>query len=164
MRITATLISVTALALAGCSQSDTTADTTQDGADAVESATNVGEPAADAGGAETKEAAADPAKPADDAEDAGDKGMAVTITGFECGDNCYLDYRPLDAADDADTQSALCSVGACEGWFSMQEMPAEYIGRDATIVLGTGKQYDNAGNVMSDDFAEVTAITIDPAE
>ncbi len=95
---------------------------------------------------------------------AASNAVRIRIEGFECGDNCYLDYRPLDAADDADTQSALCSVGDCEGWFSNQEMPPEYIGRTARIVVGTGKQYNNAGDVMSDDFPKVTAITIDPAE
>lgn len=95
--------------------------------------------------------------------DAAGNKVRIRIEGFECGDNCYLDFTDL-ANPNVEIQSALCRVGACEDWFSMQEMPPGFIGRSAKIILGTGKQYDNAGNVMSDDFPEVTAITIDPAE
>lgn len=93
-----------------------------------------------------------------------DSAVGIRIEGFECGDNCYLDYR-LVAADGTATgesQSALCSVDACEGWFMEQAMPTAFAGRNATATVGIGKQYDNAGNVMSDDFLEITSLTIDP--
>jgi hypothetical protein len=156
MKMTNVMVAIAALAISGCNPAEPTSDA--DEPDAVEAISDTAEAAIDAPESEPKEV------PEESAKSDADNGIAVKITGFECGDNCYLDYRPLDAADDADTQSALCSVGDCEGWFSNQEMPPEYIGRTARIVLGTGKQYDNAGNVMSDDFDEVTAITVDPAE
>lgn len=94
--------------------------------------------------------------------------VRIRIEGFECGDNCYLDYKILAPAEgDApvgEAQSALCSVDACEDWFVQQAMPDGLVGRSATITLGKGSQYDNAGNEMSSDFPEITAITVDPAE
>lgn len=92
------------------------------------------------------------------------QSLRIRIEGFECGDNCYLDYRPLgpDGQPTGEIQSALCSVGACEGWFAEQEMPAAMIGRKASASIGIGKQYDNAGNVMSDDFPEITELQLDP--
>jgi hypothetical protein len=97
------------------------------------------------------------------------EGMVrIQIDGFECGDNCYLDYIELAASgrvdQDSVAKSALCSVDACEDWFVQQAMPLELVGRGATITIGKGSQYDNAGNEMSSDFPEITAITVDPAE
>ena len=43
-------------------------------------------------------------------------------------------------------------------------MPTEFIGRSATATIGIGEQYDNEGNVMSDDFPLITSITVDPAD
>lgn len=85
----------------------------------------------------------------------------IIITGFDCGDNCYLHYRPLTQPD-GELQTALCSVGACEPWYSEQSMGPEFRERIATITIGIGKQYDGGGNVMSDDFPEITSIKIDP--
>jgi hypothetical protein len=97
------------------------------------------------------------------------EGMVrIQIDGFECGDNCYLDYIELAASGRVDqgsvAKSALCSVDACEDWFVQQAMPLELVGRGAAITLGKGSQYDNAGNEMSSNFPEITAITVDPAE
>lgn len=88
--------------------------------------------------------------------------MAIVITGFECGDNCYLDYR-LRAEPDGESQSALCSVGECGLWFEEQQMPPDFEGRMANVMIGKGKQYDGSGTVMSDDFPEIKSITIEPA-
>ena len=91
------------------------------------------------------------------------KSQRITINGFECGDNCYLDYRPL-AEPDSELQSALCSVGPCADWFGEQAMPEEFVGRSATVTIGMGQQYDNEGNVMSDDFPQITKLTLDPLQ
>lgn len=85
----------------------------------------------------------------------------IVITGFECGDNCYLNYRPQDRPT-GERQTALCSTGICADWYSEQEMPAAYIGRGATVTLGIGQQVDGGGNVMSDDFPEIKGIVLDP--
>lgn len=87
----------------------------------------------------------------------------VILTGFDCGDNCYLHYRALSQPD-GDLQTALCSVGACETWYADQNMEPEYRERIATITLGIGKQYDGGGNVMSDDFPAITSLKIDSTE
>ncbi|QTD56738.1 hypothetical protein [Parasphingorhabdus cellanae] len=85
----------------------------------------------------------------------------IVITGFECGDNCYLNYRPKDRPT-GERKTALCSTGICADWYTEQEMPAAYIGRGATVTLGIGQQVDGGGNVMSDDFPEIKGIVLDP--
>ena len=99
---------------------------------------------------------------------AAEDAVRIRIDGFECGDNCYLDYSLIAPATGADpveeTQSALCSVDACLPWFEEQAVPPEFVGRSATVTIGIGKQYDNAGTVMSDDFPLITSITVDPAK
>lgn len=101
------------------------------------------------------------AVPADDA-------VRIRIEGFECGDNCYLHYSmaaPAEGEEPAkQSQSALCNVDACYPWFDFQDMPPEFIGRSATATIGIGEQYDNEGNVMSDDFPKILSITLDPVE
>ena len=92
-----------------------------------------------------------------------DQSEIITILGFECGDNCYLNYRPASDPD-GETDSAICTIGPCGDWFEEQAMPPEYTGRRATIRLGLGKQYDNDGNVMSENFPEITSLVIDPAQ
>ena len=98
---------------------------------------------------------------------ADEDAVRIRIDGFECGDNCYLDYTELAPAEDAgpagESRTALCAVDACIPWFEEQEMPPEFVGRTATATIGIGEQYDNEGNVMSDDFPKILSITLDPA-
>lgn len=89
--------------------------------------------------------------------------VSIRIYGFECGDNCYLNYTDLAVAGGI-SQSALCNVDACEAWFEDQTLPQEIVGLSASITLGMGTQYDNDGNRMSDNFPRITSITVDPAE
>ncbi|GAB5486517.1 MAG: hypothetical protein Pars2KO_00870 [Parasphingorhabdus sp.] len=146
--MTKTWILALALGVSGCTAADPAAES-------ADTAVETSDPVVEDAKAEDSATKSEEAVPEDNA-------IRIKIEGFECGDNCYLNYSELAAA--AEPQGALCSVDVCEEWFSMQEMPPEFVGRSAQIVLGAGKQYDNAGNVMSDDFAEVTSITIDPAE
>lgn len=92
----------------------------------------------------------------------------IRILGFECGDNCYLEFlrlTPVNGADPAsEPETALCQIDACYPWFDFQEMPPEFIGRSAIATIGIGEQYDNEGNVMSDDFPKILSITLDPVE
>ncbi len=101
---------------------------------------------------------------ADPAEDT----VRIRIDGFECGDNCYLDFTELASTEDPEpadeSQTALCNVDACYPWFDFQDMPPEFIGRTATATIGIGEQYDNEGNVMSEDFPKILSITLDPVE
>ena len=98
---------------------------------------------------------------------AAEDAVRIRIDGFECGDNCYLDFTELAPAEGDDpaeeSQTALCAVDACIPWFEEQAMPPEYVGRNATATIGIGEQYDNEGNVMSDDFPKILSITLDPA-
>ncbi len=69
--------------------------------------------------------------------------------------------RELSAADGnpvGETQSALCNIDACEDWFAYQAMPPEFVGRDAAIIIGLGKQFDNDGVVMSQDLPGILSI------
>ncbi|MGB5484201.1 hypothetical protein [Parasphingorhabdus sp.] len=92
--------------------------------------------------------------------------VRIRIDGFECGDNCYLDFTELAPAEGDDpaeeSQTALCNVDACIPWFEEQEMLPEFIGSNATATIGTGEQVDNEGNVMSEDFPKILSITLDP--
>ncbi|MEH6757364.1 MAG: hypothetical protein V7676_07620 [Parasphingorhabdus sp.] len=120
------------------------------------------EPDVDSADTETADTVTDASKPAVD-HTKGGQSQRVTIAGFECGDNCYLDYSPFAQPDSeaGDMMSALCSVDLCSDWFSDQAMPPEFIGRTATIVVKLGKQYDNEGNVMSDDFPEIVSLVVE---
>lgn len=108
---------------------------------------------------------AKPQTPVSPGNDDVGKTTQIRITGFECGDNCYLNFSHLiDNKPASDPQSALCTVGACEDWFMEQDMPSKFIGRTAIVTLGTGSQIDNAGTVMSSDFPEIKSLVIDPVK
>ena len=124
------------------------------------SACAAGEAPAAEPSSDTAEQSADETAPSPETTAPAEQGQRITITGFECGDNCYLDYRPL-ASPDAETLGALCSVDLCADWFGDQAMPPEFIGRTATINVKLGKQYDNEGTVMSDDFPEIVSLVLD---
>lgn len=93
--------------------------------------------------------------------------IPIQIVGFECGDNCYLNYRPITPAGrvaPGEPKSALCSVGPCAAWLVQQELPRKYAGRRARIVLGKGKQYDAEGNVVGIGFPEIKQLVLDPVK
>jgi hypothetical protein len=115
---------------------------------------------------DTSDVAMDASKPADSPPSG--QSQRITILGYECGDNCYLDYSLTAPAKGegpaSQSRSALCTVDACYPWFDLQEMPPEFIGRGATVTIGIGEQHDNEGNVMSDDFPLILSIAVDPAK
>lgn len=71
------------------------------------------------------------------------------IVHFECGDNCYLTIQP----EGGEEITGLCEAETCEPWNEVAEMPAELIGTDAEVTLGTGKQYDAEGNEMGETIS-----------
>lgn len=71
------------------------------------------------------------------------------IVRFECGDNCYLTIQP----EDGEEITGLCLAEACEPWNEVADIPAELIGTDAEVTLGTGKQYDAEGNEMGETIS-----------
>ncbi|WP_229953756.1 hypothetical protein [Parasphingorhabdus litoris] len=96
-------------------------------------------------------------------KDVPEKRQRVLLTGFECGDNCYVHYRPLGQPD-GELKTALCTVGDCISWMAEQSYASKFDWRSATITLGTGKQYDGGGAVMSDDFPAITSLEVDPEQ
>jgi hypothetical protein len=84
----------------------------------------------------------------------------VMLTSFYCGDNCYVRYRPLDQPE-TEARSALCAVGDCIAWMTEQSDASDFEQRPAIITLGTGKQYDGGGALMSDDFPAITSLDFD---
>ncbi|WP_108810631.1 hypothetical protein [Sphingorhabdus sp. Alg231-15] len=102
------------------------------------------------------------AEPAWSAAGTPEQRQHVMLTGFDCGDNCYVHYRPLGQPE-GELKTALCTVGACIAWMTEQSYAAKFEWRPATITLGTGKQYDGGGAVMSNDFPAITSLTLEPA-
>ena len=158
MRLAIFPLSILALSLSACDQSPEQAD----GADTTPAAV---QPTA----APSPQDSAQPTSPIDTAAPAGIPSaapsgspaqtpagfVAATLTGLSCGDNCYLEYR---TGDSAEVKSALCLADGCGAWQQGGELPAAYRGRDVFLKLGTGRQYDAAGNVMSEDYPAVTVI------
>jgi len=70
--------------------------------------------------------------------------MEGTISNFECGDNCYLTITDGKGKE----HTGLCLASLCNAWTALQKMPARYKGKRVQVVIGKGKQYDAAGNVM----------------
>ncbi len=75
---------------------------------------------------------------------AADRHESGTITGFECGDNCYLTIKPKAGED----LTGLCLAEACTPWVEEAAMPATFIGRQVEVTVGVGDQTDSEGNVM----------------
>lgn len=86
-----------------------------------------------------------------------DKAEVGTIKAYECGDNCYLTITTAKGEE----LTALCAADACNPWNEQAEMPLEMIGRKVEVVVGSGKQYDGAGNEMG-DFPSFTKVTVAP--
>lgn len=82
-----------------------------------------------------------------------DQAVVGTISGFECGDNCYLTI----ATSETTQLTGLCIAEACEPWNEAVELPSELVGRAVTVVLGTGSQLDAEGTDMGPfiAFAEI---------
>lgn len=152
MRLLATMIlTAIALPLAACqvSASDE-ANATADSDAVVEPvAAKAADaaPAPAAGDAATKEAAA----PAAAAPAAGAGWETITITGYECGDNCYVEYR--DAR--GETTTAMCNTALCNSWFEVQAMPESEKGKRYAVRMGTTQQFDNEYRVMEEDFPAI---------
>ena len=73
-----------------------------------------------------------------------EKTIEATISGYECGDNCYLEI--IDSEDGE--MIGLCTAALCEQWNEEAAMPETYIGKKVRIVVGESEQFDAEGNVM----------------
>src|SRR5436305_15171376 len=70
------------------------------------------------------------------------KTMEGTISKFECGDNCYLTITDSKRKE----HTGLCLAPLCNAWTEQQKMPARLKGKRVRVVIGKGKQYDDAGH------------------
>ena len=74
------------------------------------------------------------------------KTLVGTVSGFECGDNCYLTIVDKTGKE----HQALCSDTLCEKMMESQDDPnlAGYKGKRVKVTISQGQQFDGAGNVM----------------
>ncbi len=73
------------------------------------------------------------------------KTLVGTISGFECGDNCYLTITDKNGKEHV----VLCMARPlCTKWNAATEMPDSYKEKRVTFTVGKGKQYNDAGQVM----------------
>ena len=100
------------------------------------------------------EAAAEAAAPAKADAAAPAVWQRITITGFECGDNCYMTYRLANGQED----SAICTTPRCRDWFANQHMPDSEVGKSYDVQMGTTQQFDNEYRVMEEDFPAIVAM------
>ena len=94
---------------------------------------------------------------------AGDnRAISGTIIAYECGDNCYLTVRTEFGED----LNALCVADACQPWNEIVALPPELMGAQVDALVGTGNQYDAAGNDMGPypAFLEITVMALGEAE
>ncbi len=87
-----------------------------------------------------------------------EKAETGIIKAYECGDNCYLTIT----TNKGEELTALCAADACGAWNEQAELPAGLIGKKVEVLVGTGKQYDGAGNEMG-DFPSFSKVTVEGA-
>jgi hypothetical protein len=81
------------------------------------------------------------------------KTIEGKISGYECGDNCYLTITDSKGKK----HDGLCTATACNAWNENAAMPKKYIGKRVKVTVGKGKQYDGSGTVMGtmDAFTKI---------
>ncbi|MFN0278937.1 MAG: hypothetical protein ACKVRN_10075 [Pyrinomonadaceae bacterium] len=86
------------------------------------------------------------------------KTLVGTISGYECGDNCYLTITDKNGKEHV----GLCtSRPLCTAWNAETEMPDSYKGRRVKVTVGKGKRFDGSGHVV-DAFVAFTKIQLLP--
>ena len=70
----------------------------------------------------------------------------VTLNGFECGDNCYLELT--DAMEGAAPRRVLCTARLCADWQSDGRLPVALRNRGVMAKFGRADQVDSTGTVM----------------
>jgi hypothetical protein len=67
------------------------------------------------------------------------------ISGYECGDNCYLTIVDKNGVE----HTGLCIASPlCDKWNQETIMPNSFNGREVKVTIGKGTQIDGAGNEM----------------
>lgn len=80
---------------------------------------------------------------------------SITLTGFSCGDSCYLEFP-----DHGESKTALCRASQCSDWADKRALPPTVRGKRAIARFGTGDQVDAAGNIMARDYPTIEELTI----
>ena len=70
----------------------------------------------------------------------------MALTGFRCGDNCYLDLVRLGEGPQADV---LCTAPVCGDWQVAGSLPEDFKDRQVAARFGTADQLDGSGTVMA---------------
>jgi hypothetical protein len=77
----------------------------------------------------------------------------VSLDGYSCGDNCYVEYSPhIEGGGD---MTALCSAKICDEWASAGELPAALKGKTAEVKFGTAPRIDGSGKKV-DNYENIT--------
>ena len=86
----------------------------------------------------------------------GGKTLEGIITGYDCGDNCYLSITDKQGEE----HSGLCTAPLCEAWNQAAEMPASFLNKRVKASVGTDTQYDGGGTSMGemDAFESITVL------
>ncbi len=70
----------------------------------------------------------------------------MTLSGFSCGDNCYLELTR--GVEGAAPETILCTAPACAEWQAGGSLPAALRDTGAMVRFGTADQVDGSGTVM----------------
>lgn len=76
----------------------------------------------------------------------------ITITGYSCGDNCYVEYSTPTSTE---ALTAMCTAPQCNSWFEVQAMPDSERGRQYDVRMGSAAQVDGEGTVMDEAFQAI---------
>ncbi len=79
----------------------------------------------------------------------------ITLNGYSCGDNCYVEYTPGTKGSAAET--ALCSAKICGDWERDGALPASYKNKIVYVKFSTAKRVDGSSKVV-DNFSSISEI------
>jgi hypothetical protein len=100
------------------------------------------------------ETAAPATKPVEDTKGEWKK---ITLKGYSCGDNCYVEFSTQDKGSEAMT--ALCSAKICGDWERAGTLPAAYKSKTVEVKYNTAPRIDGSGKVV-DSFANITEMRV----
>jgi hypothetical protein len=90
-------------------------------------------------------------------EDTKSEWKKITLKGYDCGDNCYVEFSAQDKGSEAMT--ALCSAKICGDWERAGVLPAAYKGKTVEVKYNTAPRTDGSGKVV-DSFANITEMRV----
>ncbi len=79
----------------------------------------------------------------------------ITLNGYSCGDNCYLEFTPTTKGGAG--QTALCSAKICGDWERARTLPAAYKNKIVEVKYSTAKRVDGSSKVV-DNFRSISEI------